>query len=81
MYLMMMTNKITKTAIIVILGVSLWHSITTNNEYDNISSKLNVIIENSNKSKIDSLQLEIMEIGWKLDSMVLEHDYNFSFTN
>ena len=76
-----MMKKITRTAIIVTLGVSLWHSTITNNEYDNISSKLNVIIENSNKATIDSLKQEVMEIGWKLDSMVLEHDYNFSFTN
>ena len=33
------------------------------------------------QAKIDSLQLEIMDIGWKLDSMTLEHDYNYSFTN
>jgi len=33
------------------------------------------------QEKIDSLQLEIMDIGWKLDSMTLEHDYNYLFTN
>ena len=33
------------------------------------------------KAKIDSLQQEIMDIGWKLDSMMLKYDYNFAFTN
>ena len=35
---------------------------------------------NKYELKIDSLQKEIMEIGWKLDSMTLVHDYNFAFT-
>ena len=35
----------------------------------------------TNELKIDSLQEEMMDIGWKLDSMILEHDYNYSFTN
>ena len=40
-----------------------------------------MIVENSEKGKIDSLQFEIMYLGSKLDSMVLEHDYGFVFTN
>ena len=74
-------NMKTKISIIVILGVSLWHSIAINNKYNNISNKLDVIISVSEKNKIDSLYQEIMDIGWKLDSMTLEHDYNYSFTN
>ena len=35
----------------------------------------------SKKGKIDSLELEIMDLGRKLDSMTLVHDYNFTFTN
>ena len=75
---MEMKNKMT---IIVILGVSLWHSVTINKKYNNISNKLDMIISVSNKSKIDSLQQELMYLGAKLDSMILKHDYNFAFTN
>ena len=78
---MTMKNKITKTAIIVILGVSLWHSIAINKKYNNVSNELEMVMNSSNKLKIDSLQLEIMEIGWKLDSMTLQYDYGFAFTN
>ena len=73
----MTTNKI----IVIALGVSLWHSCALNKKYNNISKKLDMIVENSEKGKIDSLQLEIMNLGYKLDSMILEHDYGFSFTN
>ena len=76
-----MTKKITKIGIIVILGASLWCSIATNKKYNNISKKLDMIVENSEKGKIDSLQYEIMYLGNKLDSMILEHDYGFTFTN
>ena len=74
-------KKITKIAIIVTLGVSLWHSITIKNKYNNISSKLDMIIEVSDKSKIDSLQYEIMEIGWKYDSLTLKYEHGWEFTN
>ena len=75
-----MTKKITKIGIVVILGASLWCSIATNKRYNNISKKLDMIVENSEKGKIDSLQFEIMYLGNKLDSMILEHDYGFTFT-
>ena len=75
-----MTKKITKIGIVVILGASLWCSIATNKRYNNISKKLDMIVENSVKGKIDSLQFEIMYLGNKLDSMILEHDYGFTFT-
>ena len=71
----------TKLTIIVILGVSLWHSVTINKKYNNISNKLDVIISVSNKSKIDSLEYELMNLGSKLDSMMLKYDYDFTFTN
>ena len=77
----------TKKIIIVALGVSLWHSCALNKKYNNISKKLDMIVSNQemiwlkdNELKIDSLQTEIMHIGWKLDSMTLEHDYGFAFT-
>ena len=78
----MMKRKMkTKIIGIVVLGVSFWYINTINNKYNNISNKLDVIISVSEKNKIDSLYQEIMDIGWKLDSMTLEHDYNYSFTN
>ena len=76
-----MMKKITKKAVIVILGVSLWHSVAINKKYNNVSSELEMVMKSSNKLKIASLLQEIMDIGWKLDSMTLQHDYNFAFTN
>ena len=79
----MTTNKI----IIISLAISLLCFNTINKKLDdnkeiwNISIKLDMIIENSEKGKIDSLQYEIMYLGNKLDSMILEHDYGFTFTN
>ena len=78
-YLMM--KRITKITVIVILGVSLWHSIAINKKYNNISNKLDVIISVSEKGKIDSLQQQIMDIGWKYDSLTLKYEYGWEFTN
>ena len=75
---MEMKNKMT---IIVILGVSLWHSIAINKKYNNISNKLDMIISVSEKGKIDSLQQEIMDIGWKYDSLTLKYEHGWEFTN
>ena len=78
----------TKIGGIIVLGVSLWYLNTIDRKYNNISKKLDMIMSNqemiwlkTNELKIDSLQEEMMDIGWKLDSMILEHDYNYSFTN
>ena len=76
-----MMKKITKKAVIVILGVSLWHSIAINKKYNNISNKLDMIISISEKGKIDSLQQQIMDIGWKYDSLTLKYEYGWEFTN
>ena len=73
-----MKNKMT---IIVILGVSLWHSVTINKKYNNVSNKLDMIISVSEKIKIDSLQQEIMDIGWKYDSLTLKYEHGWEFTN
>ena len=73
-----MKNKMT---IIVILGVSLWHSIAINKKYNNVSNKLDMIISVSKKGKIDSLQQEIMDIGWKYDSLTLKYEHGWEFTN
>ena len=72
-------KKITKITVIVILGVSLWHSIAIKNKYNNISSKLDMIIEVSNKSIVDSLHQEIMDIGWKYDSLTLKYEHGWEF--
>ena len=40
-----------------------------------------MIISVSKKGKIDSLQQEIMNLGWKLDSMTLKYDEGWEFTN
>ena len=77
----MTMKKITKKAIIVILGVSLWHSVAINKKYNNISNKLDMIISVSEKGKIDSLQQEIMDIGWKYDSLTLKYEHGWEFTN
>ena len=76
-----MMKKTTKIGGIIVLGVSLWYLNTIDKKYNNISKKLDMIVENSEKGKIDSLQFEIMYLGSKLDSMILEHDYGFTFTN
>ena len=72
-------KKITKITVIVILGVSLWHSIAINKKYNNISNKLDMIISISEKGKIDSLQQQIMDIGWKYDSLTLKYEYGWEF--
>ena len=78
----------TKIVRIIVLGISFWYLNTINKKYNNISKKIDMVISNqemiwlkTNELKIDSLQEEMMDIGWKLDSMILEHDYNYSFTN
>ena len=77
----MTMKKITKITVIVILGVSLWHSIAISKKYNNISNKLDMIISVSEKGKIDSLQQQIMDIGWKYDSLTLKYEYGWEFTN
>ena len=79
---MMMKKKMKiKIGAIIVLGMSLWYFNTVNNKYNNISNKLDVIISVSEKNKIDSLYQEIMDLGQKLDSMVLKYDYGWEFTN
>ena len=79
-FLKMMKKKMkTKIGVIVILGASLWCSIAINNKYNNISNKLDMIISVSKKGKIDSLQQEIMDIGWKNDSLILKYEEGWEF--
>ena len=76
-----MMKKIIKISFVAILGISLWYFITINKKYNNISNKLDMIISVSKKGKIDALEYELMNLGCKLDSMILKYDYNFKFTN
>ena len=79
---MMMKKKMKiKIGAIIVLGMSLWYFNTVNNKYNNISNKLDMIIDVSDKSKVDSLYQEIMDIGWKLDSMTLKYEHEWVFTN
>ena len=77
----MTMKKITKRAVVVILGVSLWHSVTINKKYNNVSNELEMVMKSNNKLKIDSLLQQIMDIGWKNDSLTLKYEYGWEFTN
>ena len=75
----MKSKKKTKISGIIVLGVSLWYLNTINKKYNNISKKLDMIVEISDKSKIDSLQEVIMDIGWKNDSLTLKYEHGWEF--
>ena len=66
---------------IIVLGISFWYLNTINKKYNNISNKLDMIVEVSNKSIVDSLHQEIMDIGWKYDSLTLKYEHGWEFTN
>ena len=63
---------------ILAIGVVLGNLITTQ-KYNEISDKLDVIMEISEKGKIDSLYQEIMDIGWKNDSLTLKYEQGWEF--
>ena len=63
---------------ILAIGVVIGNFITTQ-KHNEISDKLDIIMEISEKGKIDSLYQEIMDIGWKNDSMVLKYDEGWEF--
>ena len=63
---------------ILAIGVVLGNLITTQ-KHNEISDKLDIIIEISEKGKIDSLYQEIMDIGWKNDSLILVHEQGWKF--
>ena len=78
----MMKKKMKTKAGILIIGIAWIAFISTcNKRYNNISNKLDVIIENGEKGKIDSLYQEIMDIGWKYDSLILKYEHGWEFTN
>ena len=76
---MMKSKMRTKIGGIMVLGVSIWYLNTINKKYNNISKKLDMIVEISDKNKIDSLQQEIMNIGWKNDSLILKYKHGWEF--
>ena len=63
---------------ILAIGIVIGNSITVQ-KYNNISDKLNRVIEVTDEENIDSLYQVIMDIGWKNDSMVLKYDEGWEF--
>ena len=63
-----------KTIILVLL---IWVPIISLGVLGNNSlhNKIDTVIENTDEELVDSLQLEVMELGSKLDSMYLKYDY------
>ena len=63
---------------ILAIGIVIGNSITVQ-KYNNISDKLDKVIEVTDEENIDSLYQVIMDIGWKNDSMVLKYDEGWEF--
>ena len=63
---------------ILAIGVVIGNTITVQ-KYNNISDKLDKVIEVTDEENIDSLYQVIMDIGWKNDSMVLKYDEGWEF--
>ena len=63
---------------ILAIGVVLGNLITTQ-KHNEISDKLDIIIETSEKGKIDSLYQEIMSLGWQNDSLTLVYKQGWEF--
>ena len=72
---------------ILVTGACIIASVATcNKKYNNVYSKLDMIISNqemiwlkTNEIKIDSLYDRVMELGWKVDSMQLKYDHGWEF--
>ena len=90
-FLKMMKKKMkTKIGVIVILGASLWCSVIINKKYNKIDEKLDYLTKNiitheleeiicEQDLYIDSLLMEIMDLGWKNDSLTLKYKHNWKF--
>ena len=63
---------------ILAIGIVIGNTITVQ-KYNNISDKLDKVIEVTDEENIDSLYQVIMDIGWKNDSMVLKYDEGWEF--
>ena len=65
---------------ILAIGIVIGNAITVQ-KYNNISDKLDKVIEVTDEENIDSLYQVIMDIGWKNDSLTLKYEYGWEFTN
>ena len=67
-----------KITIIALLGCSTFLLVNNTNKYnkklDKIISNQEIISLKTNELKIDSLQLEIMDLGARLDSCIIVND-------
>ena len=67
-----------KITIIALLGCSAFLLVNNTNKYnkklDKIISNQEIISLKTNELKIDSLQLEIMDLGARLDSCIIVND-------
>ena len=63
---------------ILAIGIVIGNAITVQ-KYNNISDKLDKVIEVTDEENIDSLYQVIMNLGWKNDSMVLKYDEGWEF--
>ena len=63
---------------ILAIGIVIGNAITVQ-KYNNISDKLDKVIEVTDEENIDSLYQVIMDIGWKNDSIVLKYDEGWEF--
>tara|TARA_R110002020_G_scaffold147099_1_gene322175 strand:- start:222 stop:428 length:207 start_codon:yes stop_codon:yes gene_type:complete len=63
---------------ILAIGIVIGNAITTQ-KYNNISDKLDIVMEISEKGKIDSLYQEIMSLGWQNDSLTLVYEQGWKF--
>jgi len=63
---------------ILAIGIVIGNAITVQ-KYNNISDKLDKVIEVTDEENIDSLYQVIMDIGWKNDSMILKYDEGWKF--
>ena len=50
---------------------------TFNKTIKNVEDKSQEIMITSLNIEIEELQTEMMDVGWKLDSMVLKYDFNY----
>ena len=83
---MMKKEMKTKISILSLICLVIVCFINQKNKHDNIYKKLDMIMSNqemiwlnTNELKIDSLQQEIMDIGWKYDSLTLKYEHGWEF--
>ena len=67
----------TKISIAIALGAFLWYSIAINKKLNHITKH---IVTHEWETTI-KMQKEVMDIGWKNDSLTLKHEHGWEFTN